>query len=558
MLGRGFFREAILLCVCCFLPAVEGLAWEFNLRTSSVFEYLYFSQNIKNGFFGRPNTDNGAATGGDFASTNGWLGLEVNNLVSGSTAAKSFFTTYLYPEIRVNPAIKYHGQYRIGNSDTGANPGLTTVFANVEALWWAINLETPMGRFDYGKRPFDFGCGLQNDGDNRSEEHLSLNAYYGPFNFWLAVYPWRRTELVEDNSTRQAYWNTNDTSGAPIADFFAYLKYTSGPLEAGVGGSYLSYHFGAEGFVLQADRANIPGVDVHSNEGWAYIKYSNGRFFFNAEADCYYRRATYQRTLSGAILDTQGNTEFDNTDGSGSIFRPQYTEWQRFMAEAGVVSGPCRLSFLYAYIPGPDRRHGVLIDRQPVFVDLFSPNVDQVIFHPQHSNSTLFRHYSIILGPAYGSGLLAQRPGITSSSPLGYMVDASILAARLDYSVASNLNVYGSFLYANRASKSGFGWGSIGPLVTATTPVTFQLIVQSQRNFTSPFPSIPDNSLGWEADAGLDWNILENWTLSFAAGYRRPADGSSSRALTGPCRVGMRRGRPISGAPIPIGPLIRS
>jgi hypothetical protein len=203
MFGRRWFCGAILLCVCCVLSAAEAPAWEFNLRASSQFEYLRFSQNTKNGFFGRPDTDNGTATGGHFASTNGWVGPEVNNPVSGSSAAKSFFTTYLCPDLRVNPVIKYQGQYRIGNADTGATPGLTAVFANVECLWWSIDVDTPMGRLDYGKRPFDFGCGLQNDGDSRSEEHLSLTVPYGPFRFWLAVYPWRRADLVEDVAARQ-------------------------------------------------------------------------------------------------------------------------------------------------------------------------------------------------------------------------------------------------------------------------------------------------------------------------------------------------------------------
>ena len=179
------------------------------------------------------------------------------------------------------------------------------------------------------------------------------------------------------------------------------------------------------------------------------------------------------------------------------------------MAELGAIVGPGKLSILYAYIPGPDRRHGVLIDRQPVLVDLFSPNMDTVIFHPQHSNATVFRAYSILLGAGYGAGLLAQQPSPIPTTPLGYMADASILAARLDYAAASNLNLFTSFLYANRASQSGWGWGSMGPWSLPTTPNTFNRVVQSQRNFTAPFPSIPDSSLGWEVNAGFDWNLLD-------------------------------------------------
>src|SRR5271157_731574 len=524
-LGRLGVRSlcgAIALCFLCVFLATETFAWEFKLRATSTFEYDLYTQNNINGFFGRPNTDNGAATGGDFTPVNGWLGIPVNNLVSGSDASKSYFSTNFYPEFNVNPAIKLEGAYRVGNTDTDTSPGATVTWANVEALWWAINLETPVGRLVYSKRPFDFGCGLQYDGNNRTEEYLTLASSYGPLTLGAGVYPWRRAAPVQENSGRQPYWNIYDKASIPRWDLFAFLKYANGPLETGLGGTYFTYHFGPEGFVHATDRVNIPGVNAWSSEGWVYAKYNNGRFFFNAEADWQYRTANYDPSLSGSILDSQGNLEAENFDGSGSIFRPQYTEWWRWMVEAGCYWGPAKVSFLYAYIPGPDRRHGVMIDRQPVLIDLFSPNIDSVVFLTQQSNADMFRPYSLLLSAAYGAGLLAQQPGAIATTPLGYMVDASILAARFDYSIASNLNFFTSFFYANRASNSGWGWGSIGPLVTATTPNTFALVVQSQRNFTAPFPSIPDNNLGWEVDAGIDWNLLETWVLSVYAGYWQP------------------------------------
>ena len=480
------------------------------------------------GSLGSPNTDNGTATSGDFAPVNGWLGLLVNNLVSGSNASRSYFSTSLYPEIKVNEAIKLEGAYRIGNSDTDTNPGATRTFANVEALWWSIALKTPLGLVTYSKRPFEFGCGLQYDGANRTEEYLTLTTDWGPFIMGAGVYPWRRAAPVEGVTGRQPYWNIYDGSSIPVGDLFGFVKYANGPMKMGLGGTYFTYHFGPEGFARGTSaigipgRSDTPGVTAWSTEGWVYAKYANGRFFFNAEADWYNRMATYRPSLSGSIYDSQGNIETENTDGSGSIFRPHYTEWWRYMVEAGFIAGPCKVSFLYAYIPGPDRRHGVLIDRQPVLVDLFSPNVDAVVYHPQQSNADLFRPYSMLLSANYGAGVLAQQPGVIDTAPLGYMVDASVIAARLDYALASNLNLFFSVFHANRASKSGYGWGSIGPMIPTTSPNTFSLVVQSQRNFTNPFPSIPDNDLGWEVNAGFDWNLLETWVLSISAGYWQP------------------------------------
>lgn len=518
----------LVFCVCCILFATEAFGWEFVLRSTSVFEYDFYNQYIGHGFLGKPNTDNGTSTSGDFAPVNGWLGLLVDNLTSGSNASRSYFSTSLYPEIRVNPAIKLEGAFRIGNSDTNTNPGANVTFANVEALWWSIALKTPMGLVTYSKRPFEFGCGLQYDGANRTEEYLTLTSEWGPFTIGAGLYPWRRAAPVEEVTDRQPYWNIYDISSIPLSDFFGFVKYASGQMEVGVGATYFTYHFGPEGIARTVSsigvpgRNDTPGLSAWSTEGWLYAKYSNGRFFFNAEADWYNRMASYQPSLSGSIYDSQGDLESENTDGSGSIFRPQYTEWWRWMVEAGVFAGPSKVSFLCAYIPGPDRRHGVMIDRQPVLIDLFSPNVDAVVYHPQQSNADLFRPYSMLLSANYGAGLLAQQPGVIRTAPLGYMVDASILAARVDYALAANFNVFTSVFHANRASKSGYGWGCIGPMIPTNSPNTFAMVVQSQRNFTAPFPSIPDTDLGWEVNAGFDWNLLETWVLSVSTGYWKP------------------------------------
>jgi hypothetical protein len=47
-------------------------------------------------------------------------------------------------------------------------------------------------------------------------------------------------------------------------------------------------------------------------------------------------------------------------------------------------------------------------------------------------------------------------------------------------------------------------------MTTTTTAYTF--------NATS----IPDNNLGWEINAGVDWKLLEHWTVRVLAGYWQP------------------------------------
>jgi hypothetical protein len=199
------------------------------------------------------------------------------------------------------------------------------------------------------------------------------------------------------------------------------------------------------------------------------------------------------------------------------------------MTEVGVIAGPMRTSLLYAVVPGPDRRHGVLIDRQPVIVNAFLPNFDQVVYNQDLGNAGVFRSYSTLLCSAYGSGVGAVTRGgsVVFPSGEGYIVDASILAGRVDYALASNFNIWASVLKAWRPSH-GYGWGYIRPsLYDNKFQVWYGLaptlaVPSLARNFTAPIPAIPDNDLGWEVNAGLDWQLLEGWNINISAAYWRP------------------------------------
>jgi len=103
------------------------------------------------------------------------------------------------------------------------------------------------------------------------------------------------------------------------------------------------------------------------------------------------------------------------------------------------------------------------------------------------------------------------------------------LAGRIDYAVAANLNLFGSFFYANRTSN-GYSWGCIGPnagagLFAAVVAGTIQapdgnININLNRYATSP--NIPDTSLGYEIDLGLDWKLLEGVTGGVFVGYWQP------------------------------------
>ena len=186
------------------------------------------------------------------------------------------------------------------------------------------------------------------------------------------------------------------------------------------------------------------------------------------------------------------------------------------MVELGLYSGPAKLTFLHAWTPGPDRRglNGTMtmIDKQPAAF------VRHDTFDTHLGNFDVFAPYSCLFGYNYGSGLNAY-----NLSGDGYVRDASVLAARLDYAVAANLNVFGSIFYANRTSN-GYSWGCLGPNagegVFSDAEADGNVDLNINRYTTSP--NIPDTALGYEVDMGFEWNLLEQWTLGVVFAYWQP------------------------------------
>ena len=108
----------------------------------------------------------------------------------------------------------------------------------------------------------------------------------------------------------------------------------------------------------------------------------------------------------------------------------------------------------------------------------------------------------------------------------------AVVASRLDYAVAANLNVYGSFLWAWRNGL--WPWGTLTvnggntaanavqvngfPAVAGNSPAT------SKTAGAIRAPNIPDNNLGWELTTGVDWKLLEGLTTNLRLAYWQPGE----------------------------------
>ncbi len=543
-------QESILrrLVLITFLMSIVGYSekswgYEFSMTGIMTWKYASYSQLGSNGFFGPFDTDasdvgpaldnyGGSYYGGSIgsaASMNGWLGHEMQSvptlngygeISSGSDLSLATFYMTICPELRLTQALRIRGSYRIGSWETpyaptsrgsmvrseypeGMAPGVQRSFSPGywETLW--ASLQVPWGIVVFGKRPGPFGLGVMFDGnDNADAVGIMLMTNYGPFRVGVNVAPWLLGSPY--------YYTLSDKNASRQFDIGAGMTYDSGPISAGFGGRVWKFHTGPESATYQGDdnatptgRYSVIPTDTVITDGTVFFKYFNGRLFFNAEAAWGYEITKRQRWLASDPGVSQGK----------SRFAANYVEHWRTAVETGALIGPSKISLIWSYIPGFDRRHGVRIDRQS-----YPPmNIATAL-----TNVSMFRPYSLLLSYTYGSG----NNSITPDSRHGYMTDANIFGMRLDYAIAANLNVFGTAFTANRISH-GYGQGYIRPEYFTSTnkdPSRFTGRVQfvETDNYNNPAPSIPDSGLGYEFDWGFGWKLMDKYTLNGAFGVWKP------------------------------------
>ena len=512
-------RVGLTLLVLLFLPASLCRGWEFSLFTHFTWEYYQFSQLGTDGFFGPFNQDRSSvAATVNLAARNGWLGHEItnfnfafDNLTSGSDAAANYLYTTLYPLFRANKALSIQGTYRIGSwadpsQDTSAGLLVFSRYLNSQAqgidrsfspgywnLWYAT-VVLPWGEVKVGKQPNTLSLGFTLDTSEHTCEGVNVVAPFGPFSFGWQYYVWSPGPSVN-------YPLKTDRSGTSFPHFSVFLLYEAGNFSSHTYIEYSNGHQGPESQLLQNASDSGPGrinylpLDVTLLLGFTNFKYFDGRFFFNAE------------------VGTRQDFYVQSRSQSGATPRTRYWELWGGMIETGACSGPAKISFLWAYYPGPDRRAGQLIDRQPYLLPFL-----------MDGGINVYKPYSLLLGYNYGSG----NGSITTNSNHGFFTDASTYAVRFDYALAANLNAFATFLYAQRVSQ-GYGWGWIRPNPT-TTPATPSLqyglqwppLFPTNLGFATDAPNILERELGYEIGGGINWQLVEGYLFRARVAYWKP------------------------------------
>lgn len=546
MQPRGRTLPSVFLILTTVVLTLAGiinpsLAWEFNINGEFTWNYYAAQQMGREGFFGIYDVDN---SNQEAFNENFWAGgnkfLAGNSVYAGATATRQTQYAVFYPEWVINPAVRVRGCFRIGsflgagvanqvNSeyDNSFFPGKMVAFSPGywSELW--VTAQTPLGIVTFGKRPYTFGIGtFANGEDSSTTESLTLILPVGPLRFGLAFFPWtiltdvsaasRTTSL--DFPILGTLFGAYEGSNSHMVDVTGFMTYYAGTLELGWLHQCITWSMGPETqipgtpSVRKTFRDRFITRDFEVNGGIVFLKFFDGRFFFNAEFDYAYSTVRHRRNISET--DYSGNIPYvTNQPGAGSVYQPNYTQMERYAVEFGALIGPAKATLVWAWIPGLDRRHGVLIDRQPNGLWIGTQNQPGAILpmHPQLANTGFFYPYSWLLVYNYGGGTNA-----FNTNREGQLLDANAFATRLDYAFAANLNVWVSILTAERLSH-GYGWGYISLLADTARATPTQ-----PGDYNNSCPAIPDNSLGYEMNAGLDWMLLQNLRFEARLAYWKP------------------------------------
>lgn len=527
-----------------FLGIASGHAWDLNLSGQYQYEFKYFSRVGPGDLFG--NAEQAQRSNVPGLTTIGLSG-PANRIVTpegfsskgsdGSYATERF---ELYPTFIVNPALRLNGiiafqgslngQY-VGGPNWAIPPGHAGRYSSdsrsesiydpvaatfLRALW--ITADIPWGRFEFGRRPFIFGTGWAGfHGNDTANTSISLTQFSGPFAFTLGAVLADTGEYTDPFDSRNA--NMTPLTVASSADrneirawnWWAAAIYRNGPFEVGLMNRTIRYNkvhaLPLIGNTLRDDQTasfaatflqawRVVTTENGNEEDWripiygdvllmtwpAYVKYFDGRFFLNGEFSLQYLSA--------------------RREGGRPITGRPYA----WMVEGGAVHGPVKATLAGFYRSGADRQGGIL--------DVSSSTGKGQTGTTQVGDS--WSQY-IVLGGA-GSAIEPYTwligeygAGNNSYDAAGRctFLDFKAFAGRIDYALASNLNLWTSYILAHRASNTGTVWGAFSG---GLAPVQLQ------------GPNVAENNLGWEWDIGTSWKLLEGLTWDTAFAYWKPGN----------------------------------
>jgi len=550
-------RKELVLMVAVLLVAgttATALAWEFEMTGSWENRLRYFSRTGNNDLFGIASLQEGPTAAAGFAGTapgagvaaayvgfagpSTWgrgavLSTNMANAAAPYQITRGGFSTWgsdaaihdqkmtLVPTIKVNPLIRVHGVYTVGGyrnkfnqTSAGATNGVgvppferwymhdssPNAAYNTAAIgsWEQIRatFHIPWGWISVGVKDYPLGTGLANSYNKRGNA-LSVVVPYGPFRFisWLCL----------TDGLFEGYVQSPDRSRSQdqLSEGH-FLTYRNGPVEIGTGVTWRLQHF----FEGSGPPTGVPGTsslgDYTEVDPMFFIKYFNGRFFANAEYNWSVAQTTYP--LLGTAVSVVG---FNN--GATQT----YYECYNALVETGVVIGPSKISLLWVQSSGYVRNNGNNVGMQAALAPGAGLNPKQ--YYPWAANYQVMEPYEWLIFNTYAGGNQTFHADGT-----GQMSDAYAFAGRYDHAVASNLNIWGTYMWAHRLEKAGTWFGQFNSVGTDVGSYASATALRALYGGTSPF--VENGFIGWEVNAGVDWKLLEGLTFKTRYAYWQPGD----------------------------------
>jgi len=527
-------RKGLALMVAVLLVAgfaATALAWEFEMTGSWENRLRYFGRTGNNDLFGIASLqDAGAGTFVGFAGPSTWgrgavapANADNSNIVItrggfstwGSDAAIHDQKMTLIPTIKVNPAIRVHGVYTVGGyrnkyNQTAGGVGVPpferwymhdsspNAAYNTAAIgsWEQIRatFHTPWATFSVGVKDFPLGVASNLGYNTRANAFLAV-VPYGPFRFLGAIW-------LTDGAAESYVQSADRVGNAAQNQLFQgyFLTYRNGPMEIGAGPIWQLRHQG-EG--VASGIAGVPNVaDVTLTDYQVYFKYFNGRFFANGEY-------AWNMINTYRLLGTAGSLAAFNGGATQT-----HVETYNAFVETGVVIGPSKISLVWVQSSGSVLNNGSNVGMQ---IGLGLTGANPKVYAARQINYQAMEPYEWLMFNTYAGGTQTFHADGT-----GQMADAYAFAGRYDHAVASNLNIYGTYIWAHRLEKAGVWFGqfnsngtNVGSFVNATA-------LRATYGGTSPF--VENGFIGWEAGAGCDWKLLEGLTFKTRYAYWQPGD----------------------------------
>jgi len=531
------FGRTLIVAMLLSILALPAFGWEISMKGDAEWRYRYWTRTGDVDIFG-PMDGRSAYLGINHLRTfptagtqNGIgaaFGVQAGENCYGKEMSFIDYRMTLYPKIHVNKAITFDAGVNLTSlgiwsdgqpydSSGNTNPGFVNslyvpignrpVAADVPNTYLTLQylklgIVTPMLDFSIGYKTSGWGLGLWKHKSNRASSSFSMSAHYGPLTIGFSPYFARNesswlTGGTSRNTGAGSYQRQEQRRNYFLAAE-GEVKYRAANLEIGLlSDSYVQQHANRVNARLAALTPNArPDEDEVRYRVDTYMKYFNGRFFFDAEA------VWFNRWRGG-----RGSADPSNAVPTAANLRvrsDRHSDGFLYALETGLVGGPAKVTVNYVRSTGEDPSTRI--------------TTEDSAGSEQGASACYMRDWGLLMYYMYGTGTG------WSAAGEGQPTNFHHIGGRVDYALAANLNLFGIYSYAWRDQPNAYTLG--GDQRGGARLFTNDDIAMAQGILPGYFgqTAVPDSAreIGWEVDAGLAWKILENlaWKTTFA--YWKP------------------------------------